>query len=556
MEEGLMDAATPAPPVSRWAWPVLLGLVALYLAHCFHFREYVNDDAYITFRYSRFLAMGRGPYFNIGEHVEGYTNCLLMLLMVPVIALLGPDAAPVAAKALGVACGAVSMLLAAGLAWRIGRRAAPSSPDTTVAGLLAAGLLATSLPFAINSVSGLETLLYGLGLTAGVFLGTSAEEQERWHGAGVAFAAALLTRPEGALLFAVYWTAQLAIGLRAPRPGWRRRLAIDTAIVAVVFLAHLAFRRVAYDGEWLPNTYYAKLGGFWGAGAAPYITSGILCVGGLTGAALATLGWLLGKPPRADIVPVAAVAVTGVLLPFVTGTDWMLGARLLVPYLPLAAVVLTLGWLRLTCLWPGRPAWLAGVAATFLVSWLAYLQTYDARWMHAHESLRARGYAQGHAALANWLRTEAAQPGDWIALMDIGIVGYRCIDQQILDISGLTDRYIAKSPGKFLQKEYDVGYLLARAPRFVVVVLKAPGDPDQVPAPEQLRLSPWSSRVEGSILNNAEFQRWYMRPAKPAVPGEPWLSVLAKELGATRVFLHTHPGAYYLLTVFERQHPA
>jgi hypothetical protein len=329
---------------------------------------------------------------------------------------------------------------------------------------------------------------------------------------------------------------------------------IDAAIVAAVFLAHLAFRRMAYDGEWLPNTYYAKAGGFWASGAAHYIVTGILCVGGRTGAALAALGWVLGgRTWRVDILPAAAVGVTGTLLPFVTGTDWMIGARLLVPYLPLMAVVLTLGWLRLVRLWPGRPAWLFAGVAALAVCWIAYQQAYDARWVRAHLHMRARGYAQGHTALADWLRTEAAKPGDWIALMDIGIVGYRCIDQQILDISGLTDRHIAKSPGKFLEKQYDVGYLLARAPRFVVVVFKAPGDPDQAPAPGQLRLTPWSSRVEGAILNSTEFQRWYMRPAAPAAAGEHWLSGLARELGAARVFLHAHPGAYYLLTVYERQ---
>ncbi len=36
--------------------------------------------------------------------------------------------------------------------------------------------------------------------------------------------------------------------------------------------------------------------------------------------------------------------------------------------------------------------------------------------------------------------------------MDIGIIGYECIDQRILDITGLTDRYIAQSPGEFLDK--------------------------------------------------------------------------------------------------------
>jgi hypothetical protein len=45
-----------------------------------------------------------------------------------------------------------------------------------------------------------------------------------------------------------------------------------------------------------------------------------------------------------------------------------------------------------------------------------------------------------------------ARPGDTIALMDTGLVGYRCIDRRILDIS-LTDRFIGRSPGEFMAKK-------------------------------------------------------------------------------------------------------
>src|SRR5437762_2663917 len=109
------------PRLPRWAGPVLMIVVGLYLAHCYWYREYVNDDAYITFRYSRFLSLGRGPYFNIGEHVEGYTNFLLMLLLAPIIALAGPAAAPVAAKALGLLCGVAGLAGSVFLAFRLGR---------------------------------------------------------------------------------------------------------------------------------------------------------------------------------------------------------------------------------------------------------------------------------------------------------------------------------------------------------------------------------------------------------------------------------------------------
>ena len=116
----------------RQARAGLLLLVALalgaYAYQCHLFSHYVNDDAYITFRYSRFLALGRGPYFNPGERVEGYTNPLLMIAMAPVIALGGPDAAPAVAKGIGVASGALALLAGFWLTRRLGGCASSPMP--------------------------------------------------------------------------------------------------------------------------------------------------------------------------------------------------------------------------------------------------------------------------------------------------------------------------------------------------------------------------------------------------------------------------------------------
>jgi hypothetical protein len=50
------------------------------------------------------------------------------------------------------------------------------------------------------------------------------------------------------------------------------------------------------------------------------------------------------------------------------------------------------------------------------------------------------------------------------------------IDRRIPDITGLTDRHIATSPGRFLLKEYDPAYVLDRRPEWIVVVLTPASD--------------------------------------------------------------------------------
>src|SRR4029450_7949407 len=79
--------------------------------------------------------------------------------------------------------------------------------------------------------------------------------------------------------------------------------------------------------------------------AWPYVRDGILMpLGVALGLVIAVVGYLLRGRDLRWIVSVLATALAGVFLPFVTGTDWMPGQRLLMPFLPLAAVLIATGW--------------------------------------------------------------------------------------------------------------------------------------------------------------------------------------------------------------------
>lgn len=543
----------------KWTYWAIVGLVVVvgaYLTHCWLFWEYQNDDAFITFRYSRFLATGRGPYFNIGEQVEGYTNFLLMVILAPVFRLGGESAVPLVAKSIGVGCGVGSLLLTWTLTRRLFRGHPTLAGSGSVLGVGAAALVAASPAYALNSTSGLETTMFGFLLMLGVAASLRAEEQNRWCGAGVAFAAMVLTRPEGSLLFACSWLGlAAALLLRNDaeavlrRPGLRRLL-LDGSIVTGVFAAQLAFRMAVYDGEWLPNTYYAKSGGFWKIDAWNYIRPGIIDPFlGVIGVGLAVPGAVLTIRRVPESLALFVVAFAGAFLPFVTGPDWMLGWRLSMPYLPLMACAIAVGWSAgIARLLPPvtRFAPLAVVASALAVG---IAQMPMQRDFAETVAVRANGYEQGHRALAEWFRGGAADPGDRIALMDIGIVGYLCDEQSILDISGLTDRYIAKSEGSFLRKRYDSAYVLAKEPRFVVLVLTAPGLYYQ-PPPKDTAFHFWT-HVEGRLYHNEQFQSRYVRHSTGSLEDDDWRERLRKRMGAVGLFEHSHPGHYYLLLVFD-----
>src|SRR4051794_18934740 len=65
--------------VLRRYWPVVVA-AALLVPHALLF-DFVNDDAYISFRYARNLVEHGQLVFNPGERVEGFTNFLWTLLL-------------------------------------------------------------------------------------------------------------------------------------------------------------------------------------------------------------------------------------------------------------------------------------------------------------------------------------------------------------------------------------------------------------------------------------------------------------------------------------------
>jgi len=485
-----------------------------------------------------------------------------MVLMAPVFHLGGEGAVPLLAKSIGVVCGVGSLLLAWSLTRRLLQRHPVLSRSAGLIGVGSAALVAAAPAFALNSTSGLETTMFGFLLMLGVAASLRAEARGRWCGAGLAFAAMVWTRPEGSFLFACSWLALAsALLLRNGSAGYDgailrrpevRRLLLDGVIVTAAFAAQLAFRMSLYDGEWLPNTYYAKSGGFWKIGAWSYIRPGIIDpFFGIVGVALALPGAVLMVRRVPEALVLFVVAFVGALLPLITGAGWMIGWRLSMPYLPLMACAVAIGWsVGLARLAP-RVVFLTPPALLVSALVLGAVQMPIHRSFAEEVGVRASGYERGHRALAEWLRGGAADPGDRIAMMDIGLVGYLCDEQSILDISGLTDRYIAKSEGSFLRKRYEPAYVLAKEPRFVVLTVTAPGWYYQ-PPPRGTEFHFWT-RLERRLYHDAGFQARYVRSFADSPASDDWRERLRKKMGAVRIFEHDYLGHYYLLLVFEAE---
>ncbi|GMU36896.1 MAG: hypothetical protein KJ057_04220 [Phycisphaerae bacterium] len=565
------------------AWMSAIVALATYLALVRPFLPQINDDAFITFRYAKFLALGRGPYFNVGEPVEGYTNPLMVPLMALVWRIAGDDAVLPAAKGLGVLSGCAAVLAAGVLARRMLAelpRSVFSRTSCVLFGSAASLLTAINGAFLLNSTTGLETTLFAALVTAGLaaMAGEAVGRGRRWT--GVLFALAALTRPEGVVVFVVAAGAEFLAGGRHDAAR-RRALKRDGLIVAGVVAAHLALRMILYDGELLPNTYYAKSGGM------PERTPGGYLLGFarnhlgardtlsavfrlLLPAAAPLLMWIVVRlrreatdrteearavevavcPTRAVMIaaPAACVTVFGVAAVFFTGPDWMPGYRLLAPYVPAASAAGVASAAGICASFAVRraSAWGLGALAA-CTAWLWSAQGEAVSRDLGEIRVRAEGYRKGHAELAAWLLS-SARSGDVVALMDIGLVGFLNPDLRILDITGLTDRTIAHAPGPFLCKSFDPGYVFDQRPRFLILTLQAPLRPG---GEDDFRnLKPFTP-IEERLIEDPAFLVWYAHPREPAEEAD-LLERLACVTGAARVFRHDYPGLSYFLAAFER----
>ena len=405
------------------------------------------DDAYISYRYADHLVHGLGLVFNRGEHVEGYSNFLWVLILA-LLQSLGAD--PVlASQVLGVLSNVASL----GLVVAVTAKHVEGRSPGIVA--FVAVILAGSGYVAAWAVGGLEGPLFGLLLVGAwwAFAGDTALPLRRQVLAGSLFALLALTRPEGGFV------ALGAVGMhlwRARRRGesWRAPgFWLFPVLVLGVMTAYHGWRLAYYGPHLFPNAVRAKLGG---GVSSPwrgvrYVAKQFL----LPYLPLLLPPLLLRRWSR--LAPRASAALrTGyplflglLLLVAGVGGDWSQG-RFFAPLLPLAAALFAI-WLGNgmsrwgatrwgAALW-GAGSWrraaLWGLAAAYLAG--CYLVTSVRR-----EATVRRSYAAVDAErimLGKWL-AENMPPDVVIAVHSAGQIPYYS-RLPAHDMLGLNDAHIA-----------------------------------------------------------------------------------------------------------------
>lgn len=421
-----VQAQAQAPAV-RWlgALCVLAAvIVGIYQAfrHCDCIaRQY--DDAYITFRYARNFAAGKGLVFNPGDRTDSASSFLYTLLLALADRLGAHDLPPLAAS-LGVCCtgltGAVVYLAC------VERTRRP-----LLSGLLA---LLTCMHGLIAgwSVSGMETLLFTLLTSAAVYR-LFVRQAFGWAELALVYLC-VLTRFESALLALVYLGLAAVHAVHA-RGTERRTVLAQVLALGIGSCAFLAYKYALY-GTIIPHAFALKtitrlyapnpmaLWSFWRDYALVWLVLGA--------------AGLFSLPSTAHGLGFALFTVASVISvcvgPF---SDW---ARYSAHLLPVCAMLASVPLSRLM----QRLPLLALLACTLMA-------------MQANASFSKRrsdietgaGHEHCRKQIGRYLQAQMPK-GTRVLSSDIGVIAYDAPSIEFVDAVGLTskDVLLARMAGK------------------------------------------------------------------------------------------------------------
>ncbi len=463
----------------RWDFLLLIFGIVAFAATCFYLK-FVQDDAYISFRYAANFLSGNGLVFNIGDRVEGYTNFLWVIILAASRKFIGLDYI-MTARIFSLAA-AVSVFA---IIYALVQRSVDNNRTMLFAGICL--LILGNLSIAYWTVSGLETTFF-----AGLVFAAIYFEFNNPRFTPAFLILATLTRPEGGLVFGIILIDRL---LRNKKFDFQFIL-----IYIMPLIPYIGFKWLYY-GSLLPNPFYAKSGiGF------EYIKSGL----GYAWHFVRTIGvyGLILVPPTLAVKRLwreFSLLYLYILI-YVMYIIWV-GGDVLKVYRFLVPVVPVLYFLFVVSLWElinsvsvlklktalKIPAF---IFICLIVSSGSYFLSYD----YIKSYLRLENMLTDKMQFTAGMLKKYMGPDFSVATSTIGMLGYELPGHRVIDLLGLTDNYIARNPEQIKgltstwnERRFNSRYILEQRPDFIIFSTN-----DKPSAPAEL-----------ALLLHSEFRRCY-----------------------------------------------
>lgn len=442
-----------------FAIAVLSAILTFYIVQVSRLRGWLIDDAGISFAYARNLAFGYGLVSQPGVlPVEGFSNPMWVFLLT-IFAYAGFDIVEIV-KPLSIIltiCALVVFFIAFSRLM-----------DSDYLALSVVAGLVVQPAFVIWSVGGLENPLLVFLVAISFYMCLLLPTPKKAVLAGILSGLTAITRPDGILYLSIYPVLH---------PKYSKQTLLSSL---TVFGSYLVFR-VAYFGEWLPNTYFMKaegktLGRTWLLALWGRLKSILL---GLSGtkylAAIIIFSVILllllilwkRKIDQRYITPTifAAISIGGYLF---MPSDWMGEYRFASAFFPFAYLLPCMLLSDVLSIYKGAEkktgdvsqrkrtqpliascVILAGLAVLNFVSYIPRLENFTSNpTVNFHEVKADFYHFTRYASILNLEKPSVLLP-------DVGGVLYYYPEFRIYDLGGLVDGTVARTLGRNQQEFYD-----------------------------------------------------------------------------------------------------
>ena len=489
--------------------PVLI-LPALLLFALLAWRlSFFCDDAFISFRYARNLALGNGLRYNLtlGAPVEGYSN-FLWVAWLALFERFGLDLALWSRLSSALS----GLVLVAWITLHARKRF-----ELGAAGAVATGLFAASLPpMALWATGGLATMPTALFVFGAYERLLGDPERPRGIQAGIFAVLTGLIRADGTVWMIMLLGAAGVCWLLQGRAQPLGRAIVQVALILVVGVgAHIAWR-YSYYGEWLPNTARVKAGFTMNRllRGVDYVFAWLLIVpAAVLVMLLALRRWKRGL--QGVWIPSAVMLLGTLSYAAYVGGDFMPMGRFLFPAISFVPLLFAAAWQRLT----PEAAAVTPLAILLTASCLAsnVLACFDLNLVPAsvrsrfhfrqdrpwQSEMEMRGSMYEFALL--WQQQGRAlarvvEPGESMPLGGMGVIGYYS-GLEVFDTYGLvtpsvigaTEPHEVSSPGHDLR--VSIEFFQDQHPTYAGNLFAPIGSPLDHGLPEHWENRPMSRQV-------------------------------------------------------------
>lgn len=459
---------------------IVLFLAAIFIYLCF-VRTHIQDDAFISFRYVRNFINGNGLVFNPGEYVEGFSS-LLWVLILSFTTLLGFEIVSTA-QLLGVLCGSLLIILLLPFSKLLFNKLNISKNANPLFHIAASFMLTFNGAFQYWAISGMETTLFVLLMTAAIYFYFYQENYIKFYLSSFLFMLASFTRPEANIVFVIVVFHLLINSFKKKNEGrisgrvFSKMNIIFISIYILPNLFYLIFR-IIYYGYPLPNTFYAKTGTsieYFLTGVdytidfmKTYMLWGIIYV--------APILLFFKKVEKRNISLLIVLILLYTLYIILVGGDVLPIYRFFIPILPIILILL-ISTIYIIFNKNGKP-----ILTTYLPVLLIILLT-AYNYFIPNDKIETSAYYEDN------LVTKMSSSGRWlndyqkyknkriiIAATTIGALSYYS-DAVVIDMLGLTDETIAHNPkpineisqsdAGWKERKYNADYVLSKNPDFI-----------------------------------------------------------------------------------------